>query len=163
MCNEYQIRESQLSNNHSNGGFMHASRILAFLLAMLVLSGCYHATIETGLTPSATVLHESFASCWIYGLVPPSTVATASKCPDGVAIVETQQSFVNGLVGILTFGIYTPMEIKVTCAAKSSAMLHGQQPDMKIPESASLDEILKIYMHAADLAVSDQRRVIVDY
>jgi len=35
--------------------------------------------------------------------------------------VETQLSFVNGLVGVLTLGIYTPMEILVTCAAPGSA------------------------------------------
>jgi hypothetical protein len=31
-------------------------------------------------------------------------------------MVETQHSFVNQLVGFLTPGIYTPMEIKVTYA-----------------------------------------------
>jgi hypothetical protein len=30
--------------------------------------------------------------------------------------VETQQSFANQLVGILTLGIYTPMDIRATCA-----------------------------------------------
>lgn len=49
-------------------------------------------------------------------LLPPSMVSTAERCPNGVAKVETQQSFVNQLVGFLTLGIYTPMQIKVTCA-----------------------------------------------
>lgn len=31
-------------------------------------------------------------------------------------MVETQVSFLNQLVGALTFGIYTPMHITVTCA-----------------------------------------------
>jgi hypothetical protein len=53
--------------------------------------------------------------------VPPDIVSTAEKCPDGVAKVETQHTFVNQLVGILTFGIYTPMQIRVTCAARGSA------------------------------------------
>jgi len=30
--------------------------------------------------------------------------------------VETQQSFVNQLVGFLTLGIYTPMDLRATCA-----------------------------------------------
>jgi len=94
---------------------------LGFLALLLVGAGCYHATIETGATPSPMVVRNGFASSWIYGLVPPSTVSTASKCPDGVARVETQLSFVNGLVGVLTLGIYTPMEIMVTCAASRSA------------------------------------------
>lgn len=83
-------------------------------------AACYHATIETGATPSADVLEKSFASGWIYGLVPPSTVSAAARCPHGPAKVETKLSFVNQLVGLLTLGIYTPMQIKVTCAAAAS-------------------------------------------
>lgn len=90
--------------------------------SLIVLAGCYHATVETGATPSTEVINKSFASSWIYGLVPPSTVSTAERCPNGVAKVETQLSFVNQLVGFLTLGIYTPMEIKVTCAARAAAM-----------------------------------------
>jgi Bor protein len=78
---------------------------------------CYHATIETGATPSTEVVEKSFASGWIFGLVPPSTVSTAERCANGPAKVETQLSFVNELVSWLTLGIYTPMSIKVTCAA----------------------------------------------
>jgi Bor protein len=89
------------------------------LIASLVLplAGCFHATVETGATPSTVVIDKSFASAWIYGLVPPETVSTQERCPNGVAKVETQQTFLNQLVGLLTLGIYTPMQIKVTCAA----------------------------------------------
>ena len=53
----------------------------------------------------------------------PSAISTAAKCTTGVAKVETQLPFVNMLVGAITFGIYTPMAIKVTCAQKSTASL----------------------------------------
>jgi hypothetical protein len=96
---------------------MSVRRLAPFALAVL-LAGCYHATVETGRPPSPQVVEKSFASGWVLGLVPPSTVSTAAKCPDGVSKVETQLSFVNQLVSILTAGIYTPMEIKATCAAK---------------------------------------------
>jgi hypothetical protein len=89
--------------------------------SLIALGACYHATVETGATPSTVVIDKSFASAWIYGLVPPSTVSTQSKCPSGVAKVETQHTFVNQLVGFLTLGIYTPMQIKVTCAAGTTS------------------------------------------
>jgi hypothetical protein len=97
------------------------------LLAGLVLlnTGCYHATVETGATPSAETVEKSWASSWIYGLVPPSVVSTAQKCTSGVAKVETQLPFVNMLVGVLTLGIYTPMSIKATCAARRTAAGDG--------------------------------------
>jgi len=63
-----------------------------------------------------------WAHAFIYGLVPPAITETAKKCPTGVAKVETKQSFLNGLVGAITWGIYTPMTISYTCA-KSGAEL----------------------------------------
>ncbi len=104
------------------------SSLRAFGLAaagLCLLPACYHATVETGLTPSTVTLEQPFASAWIYGLVPPKTVQAAEKCSSGVAKVETQQSFLNGLVGALTLGIYTPMNIKVTCAAGGTALRHA--------------------------------------
>ena len=57
--------------------------------------------------------------------MPPETVSTQERCPNGVAKVETQHRFVNQLVGLLTLGIYTPMQIKVTCAA---GLLNSRAP-----------------------------------
>lgn len=82
-----------------------------------MIAGCYHAVIETGRPASSDVLHQPWTASWIAGLVPPKVVETAQRCPNGVSKVETQMTFVNGLVAFLTFHIYTPMDIKVTCAA----------------------------------------------
>jgi len=80
------------------------SRILRLSVACLLVAtfACYHATVETGLTPSNEVVEKSFAAGWIFGLVPPSTVHTASQCTHGAAKIETQLSFVNQLVAFLT-------------------------------------------------------------
>jgi hypothetical protein len=100
---------------------MHRSPRALLVVACVLSLGCYHATVETGATPSPEVIDKSFASGWIYGLVPPSTISTAAKCPNGPAKVETKLSFVNQLVSFLTLGIYTPMQITVTCAASKVA------------------------------------------
>jgi hypothetical protein len=91
-------------------------KYFAIVAMLLTFSACYHATIQTGLTPSAQTIEQNWATGWIYGLVPPSAVETMQGCPSGVARVETQLSFPNQLVNILTLGIYTPMTIVVTCA-----------------------------------------------
>ncbi len=118
------------------------------------LSGCYHASVTTGLTPSAQVIDEPFATSWIYGLVPPETVEAANECENGVARVETQLSFVNQLVGLITFGIYTPMHITVTCA---SGTVTGSA-DVRVNDDL---DVLSAFEHAADLAVDDRRSVSV--
>lgn len=90
----------------------------ACALGLVLLSGaCYHATVETGLKPSETRIVNKWAMGFAWGLVPPPTVETAAKCPNGVAKVETQHSFLNSLVAGLTSGILAPMTIEVTCAA----------------------------------------------
>lgn len=94
-------------------------RTLAVLTLVLALGGCYHATIETGRAPSSQVVENAWAHSFIAGLVPPSTVDVASECSSGVARVETQLSFLNMVANAVTFGLYTPMHITVTCATGS--------------------------------------------
>lgn len=88
----------------------------SLLVATVALLGCYRATIDTGVHPSNVVIEKRWASGWIFGLVPPSTIETAAQCPSGAAKVETKLSFLNQLVSVLTLSIYTPMAIRVTCA-----------------------------------------------
>lgn len=82
---------------------------------------CYHATVETGRSPNGVRIEERWASSFIYGLVPPDVVEAAAKCPDGLARVETRLGFLNQVVGVITLGIYTPMEIVVSCAGSTVA------------------------------------------
>jgi len=135
------------------------------LLAFMALGaiGCHHATIDTGLKSSTEVIHEPFAASWIYGLVPPSTISAAVKCPHGVAKVETQRSFLNSLVTFITIGIYSPMEIKVTCAAGPTGMLEGRNPDFLVDESASEVEIQNTFARAAEKTVAAGKPVYVKY
>jgi len=96
---------------------MLRARIPLFALPALLLTGCYHATVETGRPPSGVVIEQPWAHSFIGGLVPPSTVDAATRCPAGIARVDTELSFLNLLVGGFTGGIYTPMSIRVACAA----------------------------------------------
>jgi hypothetical protein len=98
-------------------------RFLGLICLIALTNACYHATIDTGLTPSTLTIEKPWANGWVYGLVPPSPVETARKCPNGVAKIDTQLSFANQLVNVLTLGIYTPMDIKVTCAQGRTSSL----------------------------------------
>lgn len=141
-------------------------RILAMAVAVLCVStvGCFHATIDSGLAGNGEVITQKWASCWIFGLIPPKTVEAASKCPGGVSKVETQRSFLNGLVSVLTFSIYTPMEIVVTCAGtRAEAEVNIEDIELVLAANATPEEIREAYGRAATLAYQHDGAVYVRF
>ncbi len=142
---------------------MPISRSAALLGAVLALSGCYHATIDTGLPRGTQTIEKPWASGWVLGLVPPETVETASRCPNGVARVETQQSFLNGFVAAITLGIYTPMTIQVTCAGPDAPMDQAERSQLTIKEGADLEDKQRTFRDAADLSAKEGQPVLIKF
>lgn len=92
-------------------------RSRAILTALLLPTiGCFHQTMHSGLTPSTTIVEKQYVATWLWGIVPAEPIDTRQSCPTGVATVETQQTFMNGFVGAITLGIYTPQSVRITCA-----------------------------------------------
>jgi len=138
-------------------------RILKYSAIGLVvaLTACYHATIDTGLPPSAEVIDKPWASGWIFGLVPPKPLETMSNCPNGVAQVDTQLSFVNQLVSFLTLGIYTPMAIKVTCAASGRGAIPPGASQIYLEANPAPQEMQDALTRAAVLAFTSGKPVFI--
>lgn len=90
--------------------------IVAFLA--LMASGCAQQSfnIKNTLvaTPEKTYTHHFFVS----GIGQQKTIDAAQVCggADKVVKTEVQQTFVNGLLGVVTFGIYTPRDARVYCS-----------------------------------------------
>src|SRR5690606_8115703 len=94
------------------------------LLAIALVAGsagCYHAVIETGRPASAEKIDKPWAHSFIAGLVPPDVIETAERCPNGVSRVETRHSFLNMVAAAVTWSIYSPMHITVTCASSAAS------------------------------------------
>lgn len=93
-------------------------RYLTAAAALILLgTGCYHVTVVTGAPAAPTTIDKQWQNSFVYGLVPPPAIDTKGTCTQGVAKVETERSFLNGLVGAITYSIYTPIHAKVTCAS----------------------------------------------
>ena len=137
-------------------------RTVTMALVMVALSGCYHATIETGLPPSNEVVEEPWAASWIAGLVPPAAMETAAQCPDGVARVETKHSFLNGLVAVLTGGIFTPMHITVTCA-DAGRMDRSDAAEIQLDPGATAEQRQQALNEAAQLSAEIGAAVFVSF
>ena len=90
--------------------------LLATALALLI-TGCAQQTFTVQNKPVAVAPkgnhHPSFLRFWNWAVK--KTVDAAKICggAENVVKTETQQTFVNGLLGFITLGIYTPLEARV--------------------------------------------------
>ncbi|MCC5905688.1 MAG: Bor family protein [Balneolaceae bacterium] len=132
------------------------------ILASLLLTGCYHAQVTTGLEPSAQVYEDTMAHGFLFGLVPPSIVRAQDECTNGVARVETRISFVNGLLSAITLNLYTPMHIKVTCAS-SSADIPSDRSNMYTINREDSDEVISSTLSkAVEKSLNDNEPFYLD-
>jgi hypothetical protein len=103
--------------------------LIAALAAAVLASACYRVTVVTGAAPAATVVDKPWTHSFVYGIVPPAPVNVSRECPNGVSQVVTQRNFLNGLVGVLTWSLYTPLQITATCAGGSRTSSLGSPPE----------------------------------
>jgi hypothetical protein len=140
---------------------MRTHFVSGLVVSVAVLgSGCYRATVDTGLAPSGETIERPWAHSFIAGLVPPATVETASYCPNGVARVTTQLSFLNMLANVVTFGIYTPMTITVQCAAARDG---NSAQALSVPQSAPVESAVQVFNRAVRQATMSGEPVFVRF
>ena len=142
---------------------MRAIRAAVLVGVVTVGSGCYHAVVETGRPAGGTMIDKPWAMSFIYGLVPPPVENVSSQCTNGVARVETQHSFLNGLVAALTFGIVTPMRITVTCASGTSSLDVPAARVIRLAATATSAERDNAFREAVRLAATTKDAVLVQF
>ena len=115
-----------------------ARHVVFVLVSFVVFGGCFHAVINTGIDSGPQKIEQKWAKGYVNGLVPPDAVEAGDDCgAAGVARVETRRSFLNQLVSSLTLGIFSPMEIIVTCGSEGEGDADGGEPEAN--ESAAAD------------------------
>lgn len=92
----------------------YAKRALV-LGGFVALTACYHTITSTNLTAGPTHV-EQWVPTFIAGLVPGKVDAAKLCNGKPIQAVDAQASFLNLLVGFVTFSIFTPMQVTVTCA-----------------------------------------------
>ena len=102
-----------------------SSRLLQFLrkaavVALLGPAGCYTTTLQSGLpaAPPTVEYDDKWHSGLVLGIAELSGPYDLQKiCPNGWAQIKTETSFVNGVVELVTSGIYSPQTVTIQCAA----------------------------------------------
>lgn len=126
-------------------------RLIPLLLVVAVLcstSACYHAKIVTGLTPSNKVIDDDWAVGVAFGLAILEEYNVQEECPNGVAIVETELSFLNQVAYALTGGLFSPMSVKITCAAapanaQAKSTMSFEEVQLTLHQAAMRSQLLQ--------------------
>ena len=92
---------------------------LALFVAVLVMTGCAAQTFNINGSNGDVPTVQKSQTFFISGLGQQKVIDAAAVCggADKVVKVEAQHTFVNGLLGMITIGIYTPRDVKVYCAS----------------------------------------------
>ena len=117
-----------------------ALAILAASALALTLTGCLQHTFSIGTgAPAGAQVYKNWHHHWLFGLIRPKhqqTLDLADYCPSGNATLHEETSFVNGLVDVLTWFIYSPTTVTILCDDGSKAEL-----------ALSADDVFRVIHH----------------
>jgi hypothetical protein len=130
-------------------------------LCVALSTACFHQVVQTGRVPGNTVVDKPWVATWVFGLVAAPEIDVRKECPSGAA-VTTEQSFVNGLVALVTIGIYTPQHVTITCAT-SSASLPAKFIEVRVPTDASASQSAEIVNRAVEKAAETGSPVVLHF
>ncbi|MBI5534917.1 MAG: hypothetical protein HY898_19475 [Deltaproteobacteria bacterium] len=98
----------------------NARRCLVLGGALLALGGCYKATfVNPSVAPGPRV--EEWTDFYLLGMVGQEEFDVRRFCPGEVAMIRTGGNVATDVITGLTFGIYAPRKLYVTCAAPAQA------------------------------------------
>ena len=85
------------------------------LLCMMLMTSCYTYTSVVGDGAKGATVVSKWNTYFLFGLIT-ADISDSKQMAGGAKdyTVRTQQSFVNGLLSGITFGIYTPTTTHVT-------------------------------------------------
>ena len=95
------------------------TRQLTWVALSLALSGCWRTTIRSGLPPGeeAKDYDERVHQALVLGtLETRKPHALADLCPMGWSEIHVRKGFLNGLLTVITLGIYSPQTVTVVCS-----------------------------------------------
>lgn len=132
-------------------------RAMAVLVSVIsITSVAATAQDSTSITARVTAA-KSWATTFVYGVVPAAVAEAAAQCRDGLAKVRRGESPTGTLVSVMTLGMFNPITIAVTCATAH------EKPLIDVPADATLDERRNALADAVDESLKTHHWVVVRY
>ncbi len=94
------------------------SKLVLVISSLILVAGCSTVTIHPKPTQKfeSNPTYEDSKSFYMWGLVGDQRVDVQEVCNGKeVAQMQSQQTFANGFLTIITLGIYAPHSVKVWC------------------------------------------------
>ncbi|MEP4889706.1 MAG: Bor family protein [Aliiglaciecola sp.] len=94
-------------------------KVLGLFLTTTLLAGCATQTFTINGEGGEVPTYKKSDHFFVNGIGQEKITNAAEICggAENVIKVETQYSFLNGFLGFITYGIYTPRDVKVYCKA----------------------------------------------
>ena len=85
--------------------------------AILLLAGCYSVTVrpDGGFKVATKPTFEQRQDFYLWGLVGERHVNVKDVCNGNPVQFQSQRTFVDGLLGLVTLGIYAPETARIWC------------------------------------------------
>lgn len=96
-------------------------KVVAVALLAILTSGCatQNYLVSSQVAPSTTIEADAskMQTFFVSGLGQEQEIDAAQVCEgkDNVASIQTKSNFVNVVLGLVSYGIYTPRQINVYC------------------------------------------------
>ena len=110
-------------------------RMQRWLLLLLLIgqAGCYRASFYTDPKLVRGLEHDRWTDFFVFGLVGTEVIDVRSFCEGkAIAEVKTGGNFATSFVSAVTFGIYTPRKVYVTCAAGPGQSKFGSSRKLQL-------------------------------
>ena len=92
-------------------------RALVVLGMVGLLSGCYNLKYYDSAVPGPGQTHKIWVHGFLWGLVSVGEIDLHGECPKGVYKMKSNLNFVDFLLSAVTGGIYSPMNVVITCGS----------------------------------------------
>ena len=111
----------------------NTAKCTAFAVLLASSIGCMKASVAiqpvSGSVDARAADNTEKAHFLLWGLVGDGTINVADICPNGAHWMQSQATFVDGLLGALTGGIYSPRTIYIKCASGTSYLLEPNEEE----------------------------------
>lgn len=92
-------------------------KVIPALLLTALITGCATQTYVLSNQGDAKPEHNKLQNFFVGGLGQEASVQADQVCGSAqqVAKIQTEQTFINGLLANISYGIYTPRQMRVYC------------------------------------------------